>query len=233
MKAEAPLLDAGCGDGQHAFPLWWRWRGRLTGVDRSAANVRLCQQYAKVRRLKAKFQQLDLQVLNAEKQDLIWCVGTLQYVEDDVRALRRFADALKPDGQLLIYSPINGRILLGLYRRMLDKLPHYEVRQGRQRIYTESELQQKLRAAGFAVRFQRYTYGWLGILAHELLSICLLRSSHAESALGLTIGIMGLILVSPIVLLLHLVDVCLPKTDGNGLLLICELRDKPLPAHSK
>ncbi len=101
-------LDAGMGNGRNAIYLA-RKGWKVTGVDLSDAAVRRAREEAS--RLKAEF---DARVGDVEKMalprnsyDLILCLYTEPLA---VRAARKFIDALKPGGLLLI----EGRQIEGL-----------------------------------------------------------------------------------------------------------------------
>jgi SAM-dependent methyltransferase len=165
------------------------------------------------------FLHQNLEELSLENEaSLLLCIGTLQYIGEDVQVLRNFARSLTPDGRLLLYVPVNGRMVLPLYRRFFHKMNHYENSQHRQRVYTPAALFEKLETAGLAVRKKQFTYGAAGILGHEIYSLLLLGMGNA----GGWGWVFGLLMVPalPVILLLKGADFILPKKNGNGCLVV-------------
>ncbi len=101
-------LDAGMGNGRNAIYLA-RKGWKVTGVDLSEAAVRRAREEAS--RLKVEFDarvgDVEKMALPRESYDLIICLYTEPLA---VRAARKFTDALKPGGLLLI----EGRHIEGL-----------------------------------------------------------------------------------------------------------------------
>lgn len=219
------VIDAGSGDGQHLFPAAQRHADlRFLGLDKIAGNAAFCGQLAQHLRLtNLHFRQADLAHWDApEPADLLLCVGTLQYVPDDGMALRNFHKALKNRGLLLLYVPVNGQTVLPFYRHFFEKKHHYEKAQQRQRVYTAEMVQALLRQAGFEVRMCQHTYGRLGIIGHELYSLCLMGLVNAKYW-GWAF-VLALVLTSPIVLIFKGLDFLKTKTRGNGLLVLASKR---------
>ncbi|MBI5914778.1 MAG: class I SAM-dependent methyltransferase [Bacteroidetes bacterium] len=221
------VVDAGCGDGQHVFRFCKKHpRLRFLGIDKNEGNVAFCERYvATVHRPPSTvchFFHQNLEDLTHENEaGLLLCVGTLQYIEDDRRVLRNFHKALKTNGLLLLYVPVNGRMVLPPYRHFFKKLNHYEKSQQRQRVYTPEEILQKTTGAGFEVREQRFNYGVLGIVGHEVYSLLLMGLGNA--ALWWSwVFVPLMVALLPMVLIFKGLDFILPKKNGNGLLLLAE-----------
>jgi len=223
MPPRSLVVDAGCGDGLHLFPTARRFPAlRFLGVDKNAGNIAFCKRYAeKVESAQLRFlrEKLENPVLE-NKAALLLCIGTLQYIPDDVKVLKNFARALTPEGRLLLYVPVNGRMVLPLYRRFFKKMNHYEKRQHRQRVYSPQEVTGKLEMAGLVVLERQFTYGPAGILGHEIYSLLLLGMGNA----GHWAWVFALLMVPalPFILLLNGVDYFTQKKCGNGLLVVAE-----------
>ena len=135
MPPRSLVVDAGCGDGLHLFPTAQRFPAlRFLGVDKNAGNIAFCKRYAeKVESAQLRFlrEKLENPVLE-NKAALLLCIGTLQYIPDDVKVLKNFARALTPERRLLLYVPVNGCRVLPLYSRFFKKMTHYDKLQPRQ-----------------------------------------------------------------------------------------------------
>jgi SAM-dependent methyltransferase len=221
------VVDAGCGDGQHVLHFLKKHpRLRFLGIDKNEGSVAFCERYmAAVHRPPSavyRFFHQNLEDLTLENEaDLLLCVGTLQYIEDDRRVLQNFHNALKTNGLLALYVPVNGRMLLPLYRHFFNKLTHYEKSQQRQRVYSPTEILKKTTGAGFEVREQRFNYGMLGILGHEAYSLLLLGLGNAAWWWA-WVFVPLMVVLLPAVLIFKGLDFFLPKKNGNGLLLVAE-----------
>jgi len=131
------ILVAGCGTGDDLNYLSvqlssWTSNVEIVGLELSASSVAIARQrlerWKKHISLKVSVVHgsiLDLQSLNLGTFDLINCIGVLHHIADADLALQLLADALKPDGGmvLMVYAPY-GRI--GVYQmqtmaRMLSK----------------------------------------------------------------------------------------------------------------
>ena len=215
------VMDAGCGEGMFILPYAQNYSNvRFTGIDNNQNNIDFCEKYKSQKNLSnASFlnQSLESDFFD-QTFDLIYCIGTLQYLEDDVATLTRFHQHLKEKGTLIVYSPINGKTILDLYKHHIENKNNYEIQQNRKRIYLETELTKKLKTAGFDTVTKKYTYGYFGILGHEIYSVALIKIGSSEYFFWAYCIL--LIIFLPIILLLINVDYLLKKNNGNGLLLI-------------
>ncbi len=225
LPPDSLVVDAGCGDGQHIF-FFCRKSPQLHffGVDKNEGNILFCQKKSAGQTYPPKrlqFARQDLEALSLrEKASLIYCIGTLQYIADDLLVLKNFYQALRPDGQLLLYLPVNGRTILPPYRCFFSKLEHYEKKQQRRRIYTPPIIFEKMALAGFEIKEWRYTYGPIGIVGHEIYSLLLMAAGNLGGWVWLLFPFALALL--PLVFLLKLADYFLPKKKGNGLLVVGE-----------
>lgn len=127
---------------------------------------------------------------------------------------------MKTGGELIIYTPVKGKIILPFYKKALIKLDHYEKIQQRKRIYSVSEICKKVEAAGLEIVEQQAVCGDLGIISHEIYSSILLAISNLNSILPLLPYLLLLLLLFPLVVILKVIDFYLPHRSGNGLLLV-------------
>lgn len=131
------VLDVGCGPGHNA-PLLTKLGAvpRFDGLDVSGLAIEEAQ-----RRLPGRFWQCDVQ---AEHQpgtwDLVYCSLVLEHLPDDEAAI---ANLRRMTGQYLLVTSIAGDF--ARYKR-------WDARMGHVRNYRRGELEEKLVAAGFALR---------------------------------------------------------------------------------
>lgn len=217
------VLDAGSGEGLFIFPYAGRFsKNQFIGLDKNKHHLNFCENYQQKNRLKnTEFFQKELtQKMELKNIGLILCIGTLQYIEDDERVIRNFHQLLNKMGKAIIYVPINGRIILRLYRKYFSQTDHYEKSQNRVRIYSEIEILGKLKKAGFKILHKKHTYGRMGIVGHEIYSILLMKIGNGKWYSP--IFILLLFISLPVVYLLNKVDYFIKKQDGNGLLIVVQ-----------
>ncbi|MFM2269622.1 MAG: hypothetical protein RL757_3063 [Bacteroidota bacterium] len=228
LHTGARVVDAGCGDGLHLFPSAWRHPPvSFVGLDKNAGNLAFCQRFIEKNGLK-NIELLETNLENwtnenKKNMDLIYCVGTLQYIPDDEKVLKNFANALKSGGKLLIYTPINERYVLKIYKKLFQNLDNYEKQQQRTRIYTESEITEKLEKNGFRITKKIFSHGVFGILSYEIYNIFLLLTSNSRFRLLQFFYLLGLAFFLPLIFLLKIIDFCQPLKNGNGLLIETEI----------
>ena len=222
MKSNEPftVVDFGCGEGQYLVPFTKQLtQATFIGADYHLPSVELMNQFG-MTNLSGKLYNLESDQLS-EDVDIGLCVGVLQYIAQDELALKNMHLSLKKGGQLLLYVPINGKIITRLYQFVFDNFEQYESVNNRKRVYTENEILQKAEIAGFAISKKLYTYGTAGKLSHELLNSCT-TLIVSDSYLFKFVAGFCLILFYPIILLLMMMDFFSKKSNGNGLLLILE-----------
>jgi SAM-dependent methyltransferase len=112
LPAGAVVVDAGCGEGEHAVDLATRFGFQVTGVDPVPRLVQAAQQNAP-RGCPVTFTTgtaADLP-LPSGSADLVWCRDVLCLVEDLDGAYREFRRVLKPGGRALIYQMFTTSLL--------------------------------------------------------------------------------------------------------------------------
>lgn len=218
------VVDAGCGEGQYIFPFFKKYSQlKFFGFDKNENHVAFCRRFASVTggAVAPQFFRQNLEDMALENEaDLLLCIGTLQYIGDDRRALENFCNALKINGKLLVYVPVNGRSVLPFYPYFFEKTDHYEKSQQRRRVYAPEEVFEKIRTAGFAIRERHFTYGTLGIVGHEIYSLLLMGMGNLGRWAWLLAPLF--LVLMPLVLLLKRADQFFPKKTGNGLLVVAE-----------
>ena len=217
------VFDAGCGEGMFIFPYTYKFTHvHFIGLDKNKNHIDFCQKYRKNRKLEnASFICQNFAEEVSEKDiDVLLCIGTLQYVENDEVAIANFYKSIKKNGKAIIYTPINGLTILPVYRHFFDKTEHYETSQNRKRVYSEKEITDKLKATGFEIISRKYTYGKWGILGHEIYSLLLF--GVANGRWFSVIFIIVLLCFLPLILALNFIDDSIIKINGNGLLIVAK-----------
>lgn len=198
------VLDAGSGEGAYCFYLARNYpTAQVTGIDVSADLIQTAKQVrTRVQLDNVAFRTEDLQSLDeAEKYDVALCIAVLQYVPDDLVALKNLHRAIKPGGRLLIEVPKPS----AMARRHFihPSLPTGYVRDG----YAETDIRAKLQHVGFRIERVTYLFGYFGSLAGEL-------SYFISQVPGVNW------IAFPFLLLMSKVDCMLHNHDGNGMLFL-------------
>ena len=217
VSSNALVLDFGAGEAQYLVPFCRKHTHKtFYALDNKTSNIEFCAALA--------YPNLKGVLLNIEEEnvsfqaDLAICIGVMQYLEKDLTACKHMYNSLKPGAILLLYVPINGIIITRLYKRVLAKFEHYETIHRRKRVYSESDLLEKLAQAGFSIARKTYTYGYFGKLSHELLNTLSTILFSGSMALKL-LAMLLFPLCMPIILCLMAIDISLPKASGNGILI--------------
>ncbi|MEJ5995429.1 class I SAM-dependent methyltransferase [Pedobacter sp. Du54] len=216
------LIDVGCGEGQFLFQFAKLYpNSRFLGVDKNESNVHLCRLYANAKDFKGvRIEQASIESMNvANAYDVAICIGVLQYVQDDKKAIECIYKALSPGGKLFLYTPINNRVILPYYKKIIATYVNYETVQDRKRIYSEKTLLGLGKDAGFSIHEHIVTYGFWGNLSNELTNLCLLFVAHLWFPINIMAGLVFLLLY-PFILLCMFLDFMFPVRKGNGLLLV-------------
>lgn len=224
LPAGSLVVDAGCGDGQHLFPYWHQFpKLHFWGIDKNRNHIDFGKNYCNTYPEKepVRFSLQNLEEMQVEgKADIIFCIGILQYTTSDRLVLENFYHSLKVQGKLIVYSPVNGRMILPFYQHFFSKIYHYEKSQQRQRIYTPEEIREKMTAAGFTISAQNFTYGPAGIIGHEVYSLMLMGMSASVRWRWIFPGL--LLILLPLILALIWTDRLIPKKNGNGMIILAE-----------
>lgn len=132
---EREILDVGCGTGYNLTFL--ERYGRTHGVDMSSEALSFCRKRGVERVTLHKAEDLPYE---SQSFDLLTAFDVLEHIEDDRAALLEFKRLLKPDGQMLIYTPALPWLFNDHDRRVHHK-----------RRYLREELREKLETAGFEI----------------------------------------------------------------------------------
>lgn len=228
LKKELSLLnenniytDISCGEGLYSLDLRKKFsKPNFVLIDKLPQNIYFAQLYIQANKLtNITAHCKTVEEYTNLNTNLSLCVGVFQYIHEQEKAIQNIYINTVNKGKLLIYFSINGKFVLKTYQRMLAKYPNYESVQNRQRIYTYKEAMALLTNAGFIVEKQKFTYSLFGILANEIYNIQVINISKATNWQKPFLYMLLYVSFYPI-LLLNIIDYCLPKKNGNGLLVL-------------
>lgn len=153
------VLDAGCGRGVISRTLATRYAAaRVTGIDLDEAALRTNAMLAERMGLaNCHFEAADVtRFEKADGFDLIVSVDNLEHVEDDRAVLGRFYNSLREGGVLVVHVP-------HYYRRwpLFNWSANFDVPGHVRPGYHLAEIVERVRAAGFTVTRQGFSYGFL------------------------------------------------------------------------
>ncbi len=225
LPDEALVIDAGSGEGHHVFKLARRFpKIRFWGLDILETNIEFTNRLKAFYDLKnVVFRQADItQFATDEKANVIFSIGVLQLIEDDEAALRQLFDALLPKGRLLLYLPVNERVILPFFKKIKENLQHYDKIKGKQHSYTQPILIKKLEKVGFVIENSKYTVGFLGVISHEIYSTFLILSDNTPNIWLKRCCLLAVLLLLPYVLLLKVLDFFYTPKIGNGTIIIAK-----------
>lgn len=167
LPPQSRVLDAGCG---RAVSLFWLARRhpdwRLTGVEldpvlaKSARRAVKRGHWSNIAIIEGNIQDLD----EESDYDLVISIDMMEHIHDDVGLLRRFQQALKPGGYLVLHVPRRRQEQW----RWLSVFSRHEVHDHVRNEYTAEELCQRVEAAGFRIVDLRETIGRWGEVSFEL-----------------------------------------------------------------
>lgn len=215
--SNALIMDFGAGEAQYIVPFCKRNPSKtFYAIDNKPSNINFCKSF-NIPNLKTELIDIEKDKTSIQA-DLGISVGVIQYLENDEIGLSNIYESLKPGAKFLLYQPINGKILLPIYSYVFNRFEQYESINSRKRIYTEIELIEKVKRAGFVLEKKSYSYAFWGRLSHETLNTCLILMISGGIHLKL-FGIAGLIFMFPFILVFMILDIVSRKTDGNAILL--------------
>ena len=123
-------LDVGCGAGLLCEPLA-RLGASVTGIDAAEENMTAARDHAERQRLEIDYQAIGVESLGRPGQyDLVTSMEVIEHVTDPALFLRGLADALAPDGLMILSTPNRTRrsrlamITLGEGLGMIPKGTH-------------------------------------------------------------------------------------------------------------
>lgn len=218
--AATRVLDAGSGFGQYVYYLGRKNPGwHILGLDVKEEQIEDCNRFFSTIGFKnVSFQTADLTRLEyRDAFDLVLCVDVMEHIEEDVKVLTNYHTALKKGGMLLISTPSD--------QGGSDVDHHHDAANGAVGFIDEhvrdgygiSELDQKLRQAGFTKTDIRYQYGIPGRISWRLSMKFPILMLNTSKIFFIVLPFYYL-LVFPFCLLLNFLDVRWKHQTGTGLI---------------
>jgi len=209
------VFDAGTGFGQYAYYCFRRFRpGSIVAVDvkeQYIADVTAFFRTIGAPNVRCSVEDLT-QPTHSSEFDLILSVDVMEHIADDAAVFRHFAQALRPDGSLIVNTPstFGGSDAHGAGD---DSFIEEHARIG----YDPDGLAQKLESAGLQVERRQFTYGPLGMIAWRV------GIKWPMHMLGRARGFFFLLplyylVTFPVTFLLMSLDYTFPPSRGSGLL---------------
>ena len=156
------IFDAGSGFGQYSYFLAKKFnKMKLLGVDVKDDQIEDCNYFfSRLGYDNCRFEIADLTKIDYNNRfDFILSVDVMEHIEDDTGVFKKFYNALRQNGMLLINTPSN----LGgsdAHSEDDDSFIGEHVRLG----YSKEDICTKLETAGFKIEHFEYTYGKKGNL---------------------------------------------------------------------
>lgn len=209
------VLDAGSGFGQYSYflsKLNGKWK--ITGVDVKEEQISDCNDFfKKINQTNAVFQVADLTTYRSENTyDLILSVDVMEHILEDIAVFKNFNSSLKPGGMVLISTPSDkggSDVHEDDHESFIDE----HVRDG----YNITEIQDKLKIAGFSRTEARFNYGIPGKISWKLsMKFPIVLLNH--SRLFFLILPFYYLVTFPFCILLNYLDLFLNHKTGTGLI---------------
>lgn len=196
------VLDAGCGSGSYALKLAKAYHYlQIEGKD-----IKKFETWNKLPR-NVEFQQQDLRQMS-EKNHYDFClsIDVLEHILGNHQVLKNIYRSLKPKGYFYLHMPSRDQ------RRILPKKLFKESERRLQKehigqMYSLKEIKEVLKSIGFKIIKAHHTFGFWGELAWEID-----RITDKKRFIK--------IILMPLLKLFAQFDYWLPKTSGNGVLVI-------------
>ena len=210
------ILDAGSGFGQYSFFMSRLFRERyIKGVDVKEDQIQDCNEF--FTRIgeqdRIHFELADLTKFREEgKYHLVLCVDVMEHILEDVEVFRNYSFSMKDGGILLISTP-SDQGGSDVHDDHEDSFIEEHVRDG----YNITDIEKKLKTAGFSEVRTKYSYGWPGKISWRLsmkYPIIMLNTSR----LFFILIPFYYLLTFPVSMLLNILDVRLKHKTGTGLI---------------
>ncbi len=215
QKGSINVLDAGSGFGQYTYLLarnFKKWK--ILGVDIKQEQVDDCNAFITKAKLgNARFEWADLTRFNHPTVfDLVISVDVMEHIETDIEVFRNLYQAMSDGGMLLVSTP-SDQGGSDVHDNQSTSFIEEHVRNG----YNITEIQNKLKAAGFKKTIARYQYGWPGKLSWRFSMKYPLKLLGVSKVFFFVLPLYYLILL-PICLVLNTLDINISHKSGTGLI---------------
>lgn len=212
------VLDAGCGEGNILIPLASRFKNvDFRGGDFNERLVDFLNIYADKFGLSLKAFRTDLNRPELGKgYDLILHIAVLQMLDDDAAFLKHLHSIGNKNAYVMLHVPLQYKPIFDWERK--QSMSYYQY-YGKHKKYTSQTISTLLENAGFVVDELIPTNGWTGTLANELFNYGVSLIQNSKFILKLVLFLFFAFILCPIILILNLLNVFLPKKMASGLVI--------------
>lgn len=219
LPADMHILDAGSGFGQYDYTMSLQFpKATITGLDIKEEQIEDCNVFFKKigRSDRVTFEYADLTKFSKPPSyDLALSVDVMEHIEDDIAVFKNIYASLKQGGILLISTP-SDQGGSDVHHDHEDSFIDEHVRDG----YAISDIETKLRIAGFENISSKYAYGTPGKISWRLSMKIPIKMVNASKVFLILLPFYYL-LTFPFSFLLNLIDVNRTHTSGTGLVVKC------------
>jgi len=213
------IADAGSGFGQYVYYLSNLYpEAKITGLDIKQEQLDDCNNFfTSIHREKnVSFRYADLtELVERDDWDLVLSVDVMEHIEDDRTVLHHIFNGLRTGGVLLISTP-SDQGGSDVHHEHDSSFIDEHVRDG----YGVSEIEEKLKEAGFSDIQIRYSYGTPGKISWKLSMKYPILLANMSKIFLLVLPLYYLV-VYPFCYLLNMADVRGRHTTGTGLIVKC------------
>lgn len=213
------IVDAGSGFGQYVYYLSNLYpEAKIAGLDIKQEQVDDCNRFfCSIRREQhVSFSYADLTKLEEQNAwDLVLSVDVMEHIEDDRTVFQHIYKGLKRDGVLLISTP-SDQGGSDVHHEQDSSFIDEHVRDG----YGVSDIEEKLKEAGFSDIQVKYSYGRPGKISWKLSMKYPIQLVNISKLFLLVLPLYYLV-VYPFCYLLNMADVRGLHSTGTGLIVKC------------
>lgn len=213
------VADAGSGFGQYVYYLSNLYPdAKITGLDIKQEQVDDCNRFFSTiqREQNVSFRYADLTKLEERNAwDLVLSVDVMEHIEDDRTVFQHIYNGLKEGGILLISTP-SDQGGSDVHHEHDSSFIDEHVRDG----YGVSDIEEKLKEAGFSDIEVKYSYGKPGKISWKLSMKYPIQLANISKLFLLVLPLYYLV-VYPFCYLLNMADVRGRHSTGTGLIVKC------------
>jgi len=214
---DAPeILDAGSGFGQYDYTMSLQFpQSTITAVDVKQEQIDDCNRFfEKIGKAdRVHFEYADLTKYTREAHyDLVLSVDVMEHIEEDVQVFKNLAKSLKTGGILLISTP-SDQGGSDVHDDEDESFIDEHVRDG----YAITDIEEKLKKAGFSRIESRYSYGIPGKISWKLSMKWPILMVNAGKIFFLLLPLYYL-LTYPVSFVLNFFDIHMKHRSGTGLI---------------
>jgi SAM-dependent methyltransferase len=225
IKNKSPLavLEVGFGEGIHLIPFAVLFpKVKFFGFDIREDNAIFLRNFSSYFNLKniVILTHNEFNMKGSQTFDIIYMVGVLQYVENDAEFLKFLKEKLTDKGNFMLYQPVHYVRYFKMLDNMVEKYEHYEKEVNLLRKYHLKDLVEVLKNTGFKrLKVYRYIFKYSSI-AQEVFRFFYIPVIKSTNLLEKIIGLAGIILFSPLIIVVSHLGNCLETKTNNAVLIV-------------